>query len=167
MTVAAADLYTAINTAWDASGLNAAFRALWPSGYGSADYPVLHDQEASPGQPYPFCVIDQTSSRTINRMTGGPGRLREIRDVTVTFNVHATNVVGDSRSAKQIAAAMAAEVMKVFGGHPTQAATGAVTLANGKHLITQYQTDYGVRTDDDSYQWVLSYLMRLDIPVAI
>jgi len=55
----------------------------------------------------------------------------------------------------------------VFGGHPTVAATGAIILTNGKHLITQYQNDFGIRIDDNEYQWVVEYLFRIDVPVAV
>ncbi len=167
MSIATVDLMEAITTAWGASGLDAAFKALWDSDYVAAEYPVLHDQEASPGQPLPYCVLGQSRSRTTDRMSGGAKSLREIRDVSLAFNVHASEADGDARSAKEIAAHLVAEVTKVFGGHPTQSPTGALTLDNGNCLLSQYQNDYGVRTGDATYQWILEYLFRLDVPVMI
>jgi len=162
MSVGTADSWKAINRAWDASTLDDLFRAVKSP---TANHLVLHDQEASPGQDYPYCVVNQFSPRTVNRMSGGPDKLREVRDSQVTFNVHAEEVSGDSRSAKQIAAYLAEEIMKVFGGHPTATATAAMTLDNGNVLICEYQTDYGVRINDDEINWVVSYRIQSDVPV--
>lgn len=167
MTIASADLHEAINTAWDASGLDAVFQSLWSVTVDATQFPVLHDQEASPQQPFPYVVMDQSKNKTTSRMSdvGALGR-REIRDVTVRFNIHAQDVSGDARSAKEIAAYLMGKLMEVFGGHPTTAGTGTIVLTNGNHLITQYQNDWGVRTGDREYQWVVDYMFRLDVPVA-
>ena len=73
----------------------------------------------------------------------------------------------DARTAKEIAAYLAEEIMKVFGGHPTVVPTGMVALDYGNHLITQYVSDDGVRTGDEEYSWLVSYLFRLDVYVTI
>lgn len=156
----------AIVAAWDAGGLDAKFKALWPDPT-SAEFVVLHDQEASPKQPLPYCVLNQLTGRTICRMSGGANKVREVRDHQFSFNVQATEVAGDSRSSKQVAAYLAEEIMKVFGGHPTDAAS-ALTLDNGNALLSEYQTDYGVRIDefdDNRFTWVVSYVVRVDVPV--
>ena len=160
MAVGSADLWKSINAAWDASSLDTLFRAV-----SSGSHVVLHDQQASPGQAHPYCVVSQMSQNTVNRMSGGVDSLREVRDTQVQFNIYAEEVSGDSRSAKQIAAYLAEEVMKVFGGHPTTAPTGSMILDNGNVLINEYQTDYGVRIDDDEFLWVVTYTIRADVPV--
>ena len=168
MSVALADFYTAIASAWDDSGLDVTFQALWGSDVVADNFQVLHDQEASPGQPLPYCVLDQiTSSSIVSRMSADGYSVREIRDIPVKFNVYAKEVTNDDRSAKAIAAYLVEELMKVFGGHPTVSPTGTLTLSNGNHLITQYQTDYGVRLEDGEHQWIVSYIFRLDVPVAV
>jgi len=164
MTVATADLHKAINTAWDASGLNALFQAYWTAAE-MARFVVLNDQEAAAGQPYPYCVVGQSSSVNISRMSGGVNTLRVVRDVTLRFDIYAGQETG--KTAKEVAAELGEELIKVFGGHPTVAATGAIILTNGKHLITQYQNDFGIRIDDNEYQWVVEYLFRIDVPVAV
>jgi hypothetical protein len=166
MSVATADLLNALNTVWDASTLDATFEALRDPTVVDAEYPVLNDQEAAPTQPFPYCVMDEADSETLERMSGSSATNNEVRDVTVRFNVHARTRTGDARTAKQIAAFLAEEIMKVFGGHPTVAPTG-LTLINGNHLITQYRNDFGLRTEDNAYQWVVVYLFRLDVPVMI
>lgn len=167
MSVSTADLLKALNTAWDASSLDATFKALWGAEFVATDYEVLHDSEATPGQPFPYCVLESSAPGTVARMSGGIDALREIRDIPLIFNIHASTVTGDSRTAKEIAATLAEEVMKVFGGHPTQAPSGVITLDNGNHLITEYQNDYGIRTGDEEYQWRIDYLFRLDVPVMV
>ncbi|MCK9570111.1 hypothetical protein M0R72_14300 [Candidatus Pacearchaeota archaeon] len=162
-----ADLITAINAVWDASTLNASFQALWAAGVVGSDFPVLHDQEASPDQPYPYVVMEISTGSTTDRMSGGASSIREIRDVPCKFNIYAQDIAGDVRSSKQIAADLAEEVMKVFGGHPTQSPTGSMELTNSNHLITSYQDDYGILIDTDKYQWIVSYVFKVDVPVAV
>lgn len=167
MSVAASsDLHKAINTTWEASTLNASFQDLWDSGESSFN-PALHDGEASPGQPFPYCVFEQSPGETQSRMTGhDSSEKHEIRDIPISFRIHARVLSDDNRSAKEIAADMAELVMQVFGGHPT-VSPDELTLENGSFLIAQYQTDYGVRSDDDVYTWIINYIFRLDVPMAV
>lgn len=167
MSVAAADLHSAINTAWNASGLDATFRALWPAEYAAADFPVLHDQEAAPGQPFPYCVMGESGSSTQVRMSSEVHEKREVRDIAWMFTVHSNAIDGDARTSKEIASDLIEEIMKQFGGHPTVVPAQPITLVNGKHLITQYVNDAGIRTGDDEYSWFVSYIFRIDVPVAV
>lgn len=163
--IGSADLHKAINTVWDASGLEALFTAYWESGVG--EFLALNDQEASPSQPFPFCVFMLDPSMKMNRMSGLEGcsdEIREIRDVPLRFTVHSRKMDNQSDSEKVIGATLLEEVIKVFGGHPTTKPT-ALTLDNGNHLITTYQNDYGVRTGEDEYAWVVNYLLKVDVPV--
>lgn len=166
MSVATTDIYKALNAAWDASGLDAKFTALW-SGVVPGEYEVLCDQEASPRQPFPYCVVDQITGMTVARMSADGNGKREVRDLTLRLNVHAQDVSGDSRSSKGIAAYLAEEVMKVFGGHSTVSPTATLALDNGQVLIVQYANDYMVRTDDDKTQATVEYVLRVDVPVAV
>ncbi len=165
MTVATADLHRAIEAAWDAAGLDDAFKALWDDPT-DVDFVVLDDQEAAAEQPFPYCVMDQTSSATTDRMSGTGDSLWEVRDVSVSFNVQARRRAGDARTAKEIAVALAAEIMKVFGGHPVES-PAELSLDNGNFLLAEYQNDFGIRTGEDEYQWRVDYLFRLDVPVAV
>ncbi len=164
MSVGTADLLKALNVVWDASALDASFLALRDASVVDAEYPVLHDQEAAPTHPFPYCVMDEADSVTTDRMSGGVASINEIRDVSVRFNVQARAVDGDARTPKEIAAFLAEEIMKVFGGHPT-AVPVPLVLDHGGFLIAQYQNDFGLRTDDNEYQWIVAYLFRLDVPV--
>lgn len=166
MAVATADFCKALNAAWDASGLDAKFKALWPAAVLPGEFPVLHDQEAAPGQPFPYAVLDVMDVGVTARMSDGALTKRELREVTVAFTVQAREVTGDARDAKGIAADMVAEVMKVFGGHPTVPPTAVLTLDNGDVVQLQYQTDFGVRTSDDSYSWVMKLKALLDVPMT-
>ncbi len=165
MTVASADLHKGVIAVWNASGLDALFQALYNAGVDSSEFTVLNDQEGAPGQPFPYCVFQQSLGLTTSRMSGPGACLREIRDTPWDFKVHAKAVSGDSRTPKGIAAYLVDEIMKVFGGHPTINPTD-LSLDNGNFLITQYQNDFGIRTGDEEYQWNLSYIFRLDVPVA-
>ncbi len=166
MSVASADIHKAVNTVWDASTLDASFKALWDADVDTTEFPVLHDQEATPEQPFPYCVYEISSSSTTDRMSGVGSTIREIRDVSWVFHIHAREVDGDGRTAKEIAAELAEEVMKVFGGHPTVAATD-LSLDNGGFLISTYQNDMGIKTGEDEYQWNVIYIFKVDVPVAV
>ena len=171
MTVAAADLCKAVNAVWDASALDATFKGLWAPSVVEADWEVLHDgsgfaEGASAGQPFPYVVFDQPGGGTTDRMSSKGAFVREIRDMPFTFRVHARAIAGDVRTAKQVAADLAEEVMKVFGGHPVTHPAG-LTLDNGNFLITRYVNDYGVRTGEDEHLWTIAYSFRIDVPVSV
>ena len=166
MSVLSADFQTAIFSAWEASGLDATFKSLWGGSVVVADFPVLHETEASPGQPFPYCVVKFDLPNVGGRMYSGGDTKDMIIDVETEFNIFADEVVGDARSSKQIAASLAEEIMKVFGGHPTEGPS-AISLTHGFHLITQYQNDYSARAEEDKHQWVVKYLFKLDVPVAV
>jgi hypothetical protein len=97
-------------------------------------------------------------------LAAGEGRL--IQSVPVTFRIHAGST--DTASAKTVALTLADAVLKVFGGYPDVAETPeTLTLDSGSHVITQYLTDYGIRTGDTNYLWTIEYLFLLDMPVAV
>lgn len=168
MSVASADLYKYIQSVWDASGLDAVFENLRENA--TTEFTVFNDQEAAPSQPFPYCVMDEISVAITDRMSGGDNLQSHIRDADVRFNLHTRLVTGDDRTAKEIGAFLAEEVMKIFGGHPTIGPSSLLTttsLDNGNMLIVQYLRDFGIRTGKDEYQWVVNYNFRLDIPVRV
>lgn len=169
MSVGSADIIKAFVTSWNASTLDATFQTLWDSSKTAADYSVLHDQEAGPDQPFPYCVMgDGIQPSTSARMSSNTvNQMREIRDIPITFNIFARQVDGDSRTAKEIAAYLAEELMKIFGGHPTSRPWANIVLDNGQYLITSYDTDYGVLVGDEEYQWIVRYMVKIDVPVAV
>ena len=161
-----ADLCKAINTAWDATDLNTTFESYWSdtSGY----FYVLNDQEVPEGQPWPYVVMDQPSQSVDHRSSSTTeNSKREVRNIEVRFNVHVSVNADESSDPKTLAATLAEEIMKKFGGHPTTSPSVTITLDNGNHLITRYMNDFGVRTGDDEYQWVVVYNFMVDVPVAI
>lgn len=167
MTVAVgeADLHEAINKIWDESGLDTEFKNLWKRDVrDSQEFPTLHDQQAGPDQPFPYCVYEIRAGVTVSRMTSSSktGR-REIRDNIALFRIHAKEQ--DKTSAKKIASDLLDSVLQVYGGHPT-VSPRSLDLNYGNFLLAQYQNDYGIRTGAEEYQWILEYVMRLDVPVA-
>ena len=163
MSAGQADLLKSINAIWDASTLDATFRALWAATPDGDAFPVLHDAEAIGEQPWPYCIFEIQPGSVSERMSKGVDDLWKLQDVPATFKIHATEVEGDVRSAKQIAAHLAEEVMKVFGGHPT-VAPDDMALDNGNHLVTLYQNDFPMREGDSQWLWTVSYVFRIDVP---
>lgn len=164
--IGAADLWKAINVAWDASSLDASFKAYWDDPT-ETEFPVLHETEAEGKQPFPYCVMTVENGTVQTRMSQEAGVKRHIRAYPVEFHVHAREIATETGGAKEVAADLAEEIMKVFGGHPSQSPTGTLTLDNGAHLLTQYESEFSVREDNDRYKWIMNYLVYVDIPVAV
>ena len=162
--ILSSDLHKAVTNRWIASHLDDVFNGFW-SESNVDQFPVLHDQEAGPGQPFPYCVFQQEQGTTISKMSRTAAGRYEIREVPWDFRVHARAFSGDERSAKEIASALVEEICKVFGGHPTSS-PGDFSLDNGSIIQSTYLSDYGVRTGDDEYQWIIKYSFLIDAPVA-
>jgi hypothetical protein len=157
MTIAA--LHKAIQSIWLSSGLEDLHIA-----YGGVA-PTLHDSEATPSQAFPYTVFTQDALTITSRMTGHTSaEHHRLEDVPWNFRVHASQTVASS--AKQIAAAIATEIMNIFGGGELQKETPLI-LDVGSHLLTQFQTSYGIKEDDEEYLWVVSYIFKLDVPFAV
>ncbi len=166
MTVGAADLHKAVTTLWNQTNLDWEHKKFWEEAQRDT-YPSLHDGQAGPGQPAPYTVFSQSPGVITNRMSSATSDIninRAIHDVPWEFRVHAKNT--DSVTAKQIGSDIRDIIMGIFGGHPSINPTDLV-LDNGCFLISQYQTDFGMRTEDLNYMWTISYIFKLDIPIAI
>lgn len=163
--IASADLHRAIMAVWNAVGIEAEFTKLWnPADI--AVFSALSDTEASPKQPFPYCVFQQSPGTTTARMSGHSiGENHEIRDIPWEFRVLAKQRANDPRDAKDIAADLVDFVMQKFGGHPTVKPPLIPQLNNGSFLISQYQTDFPIRVGDAEWSWTVQYLFRLDVPV--
>lgn len=166
MSVGSTDLHKAIVAAWDAANLDDEFNDVWSSDE-QARYPALHQDEATPGQPFPYCVYEMPAGSIVARMTGhSAGERHVIKDTPLHFRIYTKQIAGDSQTSKERGAELSEKVMETFGGHPT-VSPDEITLDNGSHLITQYQTDYPVRMGDEEYQWNIDYTVKTDVPVAV
>lgn len=164
MAITTAALHKAVVDAWATANLDSEFSGYWPLADRS-EYLALNDQEASPHQPFPFCVFEQQSMNVVDRMGGAVANTRyEIHDVAWQFRIHAQRDAETDQSAKTIAAALAAAVMAVFGGHPTEDPV-ALSLDSGQALTVMFESESPLRTGDDEYEWGISYLIRLDVPM--
>jgi len=166
MSIASTDVHQAIVTVWDNNALEARFTDSWEVAK-RTEFEALNDQEASAGQPWPYCVFEIEPGSTISRMSGhSKNENHEIRDIPISFRVHARRLDGVATSPKLIASDLIEEIMKIYGGHPTVKPKDLV-LDNGSFLIMQYTTDWGILTGDKEFQWLLSYVVRIDVPVAV
>lgn len=164
MSIGADDLHKAIKTVWDAQSLDDQFTAYWTSDEQSR-FIVLNENEAAPNQPWPYCTYEQEVGITTARMSGHSiTEKHEIRDIGWFFRVHARKRTTSTKDGKQIAAEIAEEIIKVFGGHPTVSPQN-LTLDNGSFLIAQYQNDFSLREGDEEWLWTIQYMFRLDVPV--
>lgn len=160
------NLHTAVYNLWVNAGLNDVFNAEWSSSDRlSGEFLVLHDTEAAPGNPMPYCVYEQEADSITSRMSGRTtSSKRLIKEVPWLFKIHAKKT--SNESAKEICVRLTEEILKIFGGHPT-AAPSCITVVNDSHLNTKYLSDWGMKTGDDEHQWNIRYMMILDSPIAV
>lgn len=163
--ITTAGFHEAIAAAWDAHGLEGVFNQYWTAAQ-RAEYPALHEQEAVPTAPMPYCIFEQEPGDVSVRMTGyGQYARQEINVIAFTLKVYARTLTGSGKSAKAIASELIDELMARFGGHPT-ATPIELTMDHGQVINMQYVNDYSLRLGDDEYAWVLAYNAYLDVPVA-
>jgi len=162
--IGGAAVHKAVASLWISSGLNELFQAHWAEADRSL-YTSLNDGEAAPGTPFPYVVFTARAPNIVTRMSGEDASKQHVNDQPWTFEVYAGS--SGTSSAKELAAVVAEEIIKVFGGHPTQAPTAFPDLDNGQVLIVQYQNDWGERQDDSVHKWTVEYNIRTDVPVAI
>ena len=165
MTIGAADIHKAVAALWESSGLNTLFQSYWSTADRSL-HASLNDGEASPGIPYPYCVFSGGKPNVRSRMS--PTTLSSANRQEVehpwTFDVYAKQT--PTKSAKELASDLAAEILEVFGGHPTEEPSD-LSLDNGWVLNCQYQNDWGERQDDQVHKWTVEYNIRADVPSMI
>ena len=159
------DLHEAVVRVWNDSGLNEQFTQYW-SEADKLTFPVLHDTKATPAQPFPFCVFEVSVNSVVTRMTSSAKKGRkEIHDTPWVFRVYARYIQGVNKSAKRIAAELNERIMMKFGGHPS-IAPDKLELENGGVILARYVSDMGVRSGEEEWSWILSYLFRSDVPMA-
>jgi hypothetical protein len=163
--ILSADIHKAVNDVWNARLLDNPFTSLWSDPSLASEFPVLHDQEAGPGQPFPYCVFEQSAGLITDRMSDDKTTKWEIRNIPWVFRVHARSLSG--QTAKEVATSLIDRIAREFGGHPVATPELDMVLDNGNFLLTQYVNDFGVRDGDDEYQWTLEYLFRVDVPIGV
>ena len=164
MSVTSLALHKAVNTVWDTSGLDWSFKKYW-SVSEREQFLSLDESQAMAGTPMPYCVYSQASQETIARMTkvaSATGR-QEFHQSLFQFHIFANT--NGTKTAKDIAGELAEEILKHFGGHPTEQPKELV-LDVGSVINVQYQSDYGLKLDSNVYQWNVMYLIQTDVPMA-
>ena len=169
MTVGSASIHKAVAELWESSGLNDLFKSYWTVAE-RLRYLPLNDAEAAPGTPFPYAVFSAEKPSTRARMTGLENKKQHVVDQAWTFDIYAAET--SIKSAKEMAVELSEEVLKIFGGHPTeQPEIADMELDNGSVLLVQYDNDYGARQprseNGDVYQWTTGYNIRTDVPVAV
>ena len=164
---AVSELHAAIMSAWNGSGLNARFKGYWPAA-DTAEFPVMHDTEATPAQPFPFCVFEVQEGRSLSRMSSSgvaAGRMEQW-EIPWELTIQARSFSNrTTKSAKQIASELADEVLMVFGGHATVIAS-ELSITTGAVIQTQLQNNFGIREGSQEHSWHIKYKTLLDVPVA-
>jgi hypothetical protein len=81
-------------------------------------------------------------------------------DIPLEFIVQA-KATTSSDSAKTVCIYLVERMKQIFGGHP-DAVPRDIQVPSGSVLQVQYKNDYGIRTGDDNYSWILRYEILFD-----
>jgi len=163
------DIEKGLVRVWDDEALDAHFSQYWTTGQ-SDEFLLLNDTEAPGGQPFPYCNFSVSSGATTSRSSAATTgranvRIQEIRQHPIQFQIYARNIINVG-NAKRVAAAMAEEVMRVYGGHP-EYSPKVWDLDHGGILLCQYQNDFGARMPEDEHLWTINYQLTADVPVSV
>lgn len=155
----------AVIVLWDDAGMNNKFNQHWDSA-DREDFPALHESSATPGQPFPYCLVEIQALDVQERMSGGgSGNKFETRDFPLTFRIFALPTA--NQDARQVAGDLAEEIIKIYGGHPTASPDALPLQGMSGALVTQYESDFSVALDDEVCQWSINYNVRIDAQVAV
>ncbi len=150
-------LHEALVERWEDAGLDAEFRALWPVAT-ETRYNPLHDTEARPTPPGPYCVYDLPEPDVEGHDSGKQGNTenQQIRN-PVEFHIYAKST--STRSGKSIARDLAKKVAAAFDPGNL---FGPLPIRDDAHHTTQRGPDFPVRDGDKEWKWVLQYDFVLD-----
>lgn len=165
-----AALHTAIEEAWFASDVDRHFRSYWPiASQSSGRYITLMESEALPGQQFPYAVFSFGAGAVQARASAARSRLYKTqqREVPFTVTVYAETDQTAGKNAKQICIECVAEVLKLYGGHPTQAPTAQLSLSSGCVLNTKLINEFGTQENDSVYRWDIEYMILVDEKVKV
>jgi hypothetical protein len=144
---------------WSAKSLDDRFREWWPTDATSADdshYPVLHDTEARPTPPGPYCVYEHGAGATEQRHSGlTTSTNNEIHRIPLQFRIHAKT---QNLSGKFIAKELAKYVVAAFDFN-----AGYLDIEPDKHVNTFRQADFPIQEGDQEWSWNLQYDLIVDV----
>ena len=147
----------AVVTRWTEAGLDAAFRAEWadPS---RTDYPTLHEAEAEPSAPGPYCVFQHLPSPVpVGNMTGKVvAKQHQLQHHTIRFEVHAKESA--TESPKDIAIRLAELVQTAFDSQAAWDLGSTIW-----HVHSTRGPDWGVREGDNEYMVTVQYEVLIDV----
>ena len=150
-------LHEAIVCRWEDADLDDDFRSYWPVTTETRSSP-LHDTEARPTPPGPYCVYEATEGN-IDFHDSGTQPLAEGQQQTVPvdFRIHAKNTA--TQSAKIICRDLA---KKVAAAYDPGNLFGPLPIRDDAHFTTFRGADFSVREGDTEWMWVLQYEFVLD-----
>lgn len=147
----------AIEKRWYDRNLDERFKAEWPDPTNNR-YETIHDQEARPTPPGPYCVYTINPPAIVGHSTGSDEIHEEIQylEFVVEFVIHAANKPG--RSAKKIAVDLAKHVADAYD--PKRPLVYP-ELDIGE-IYTIRDADFQTREGDAEWSWTLRYRFMLD-----
>lgn len=130
-----------------------------PGSQDITQYPVLHDEEASPSPPGPYCVLDITEPVPLHHSTSKlhPHAEHHVQSSIVNFRIHARKRKG--LSAKAVAIKLAQRLVEAFDDAP-------LDLFPGKMCSWTRMPDFGAKEDDEGYVRVVPYEIVYDKLIA-
>lgn len=147
-------LTEAVVTRWTESGLDGKFTATWPAA-SVGQYSALNDDEARPGTPLPYCVLEQPPDGRLGGDSGTGGSAKEYRDIRFTLTIFANGKYAAGRLARRVAMAMESERLPMPGDQMDR-------------MIRLFRDiDNSQREEDLVHSWTLTYRAVIDGSVDV
>jgi len=150
-------LHEAVVCRWEDANLDITFRSYWPVTT-ETRYNPLHDTEARPTPPGPYCEYE-INEGTIDGHNSGKAADEEGQYVRipVEFRIHAKST--STRSGKAIARDLAKKVAEAFDPGNL---FGPLPIKDDAHHTTHRGTDFPIREGDTEWSWTLQYDIVLE-----
>lgn len=155
------DVAQAVPALWASSGLDEYFTEYWTNDQ-KADFLVLGDEEASPDQPWPYCVFESVASVTQRRSSASTAQKnrQEQNEDTLRFHVFAKDT--NEKSGKLICSELVDQILKVFGGDP-ETIHRDIPLQNGTVINQEYNQTILQKEGEENWKATVIYSVTYEL----
>jgi len=147
----------AITKRWDEDALEDEFKAEWRNTK-DTNYPVLHDGEARPTPPGPYCVFEKDIPVILGHMSGADvirsDTENQLQEIGFQFTIHAKSTA--TESGKVICIRLAKKVAAAFD--PDR----PLDFEDDYFVVAKRGPDFSAREGDTEWAWVLQYEATID-----
>lgn len=136
----------AVILAWEDAQLSDLFKLNRALANRNSEKDVLHERDAEPLTPFPYCVWSQAQGNRAEHMSYSDESSRRTANTFWQFKVHAQT--------KVLAADLADKIMETFD---TKRLCLPTTEGDGSGLVMRHLNEFHTPMGDDEYLWNINY----------